>query len=366
MTMGESTGTKRDREVVFFPLFERNPYQGLLIQGLDTHGWRVRASATQVVKQVLSWFARPPAVLHLHWLHVLYERRGNRPSWLVLHGFRVILTLLRLRGVSIVWTAHNIAHHDRASLPIDRYCTAYVSRIADAVIAHSHCGRERLLSELPELDGRIVSVIPHGNYLQSYPNEISKREARERLGLDQSELVILLFGIIRSYKGTEELLDAFGQLDQPNVRLLIVGRPADAATDASVRGRTEPFASVTYLPGFVADEDVQLYLNACDAVVLPYRDILTSAVAILALSFGRACIAPDLDYFKELLDDEGTLFYGRDDPSGLRDALERATQVREAFPAMGEHNFALAQALDWDSIAEQTIAVYARASTASS
>ena len=43
---------------------------------------------------------------------------------------------------------------------------------------------------------------------------------------------------------------------------------------------------------FVPDGEVQHYLLAADAVVLPFKEILTSGSAMLALSFGRPVVAP--------------------------------------------------------------------------
>jgi len=43
---------------------------------------------------------------------------------------------------------------------------------------------------------------------------------------------------------------------------------------------------------FIPDNDIQIYMNAADIIVLPYLDILNSGVAILAMSFGKPVIAP--------------------------------------------------------------------------
>src|SRR5690606_17669800 len=43
---------------------------------------------------------------------------------------------------------------------------------------------------------------------------------------------------------------------------------------------------------FIADEHVQRYFRAADLVVLPYREILNSGTALLALSFDRPVLLP--------------------------------------------------------------------------
>src|SRR5258707_11847882 len=51
---------------------------------------------------------------------------------------------------------------------------------------------------------------------------------------------------------------------------------------------------IRFLPGHVADDDIQLYMNACDVVDLPYRRILGSGTAVLAMSFRQTSSYPAL------------------------------------------------------------------------
>jgi len=43
--------------------------------------------------------------------------------------------------------------------------------------------------------------------------------------------------------------------------------------------------------GFIPNEMMQAYLFSCDAVVVPYREILTSGTAMLAMSFWSAVVS---------------------------------------------------------------------------
>ncbi len=97
-------------------------------------------------------------------------------------------------------------------------------------------------------------------------------------------------------------------------------------------------------------------MNAADVVVLPYRDILTSGNALLAMSFGRPVIIPRLGCVMELLDDRGAFLYDSGDPGALEAAMRHALDADLA--AMGAHNYRLATAYDWQGIAGQTDRVY--------
>jgi glycosyltransferase involved in cell wall biosynthesis len=117
---------------------------------------------------------------------------------------------------------------------------------------------------------------------------------------------------------------------------------------------------VTIVPEKVDDARIQYFMNASDAVVLPYRRSLTSGAAVLAMSFARPCIAPRIGCFGEMLDERGAFLYRR---GGLRDAMEEAMRRRDELPAMGEYNRARAAAWSWDAIAARTLAVYSGSSS---
>ncbi len=59
----------------------------------------------------------------------------------------------------------------------------------------------------------------------------------------------------------------------------------------------------------IPDDQMQVYLRAADAVVLPYRDVLSSGSAILAMTFGQPVIAPAIGCLPESLGSEGTILY---------------------------------------------------------
>lgn len=45
---------------------------------------------------------------------------------------------------------------------------------------------------------------------------------------------------------------------------------------------------------FIKDEEVQVFLNCCDFVLLSYRDILTSGSFFQAVTFDRPVLSPSL------------------------------------------------------------------------
>jgi beta-1,4-mannosyltransferase len=91
-------------------------------------------------------------------------------------------------------------------------------------------------------------------------------------------------------------------------------------------------------------------MNAADIIVLPYRGVLTSGTAILAMSFGKPIIAPSIGCMPDVLDDKGSFLYDPLQKDSLIKAMKQA--LTGELKRMGEHNFELSKRLSWDEIAK--------------
>jgi glycosyltransferase involved in cell wall biosynthesis len=200
-----------------------------------------------------------------------------------------------------------------------------------------------VLREFPATARRIVQI-QHGHWIGYYPNTIARSKARSLLALTESEFVFLFLGLCRPYKNLETLINAFEQLPGKPV-LLVAGQFQDAAYERTIRAAINRSPSRIILhSGFVRNEDMQIYLRACNVVVTPYREILTSGSAILALSFGRPVIAPAIGCLRELIVEGcGFLYDSSQQLGGLRDAMQASMEA--IFDEM--HIMAEASKLDW-------------------
>jgi len=205
-------------------------------------------------------------------------------------------------------------------------------------------------------DDSKLFVVPQGNYASFYENLVSREEARARLGAGKDEKVFLFFGSVRRYKGVLELVSAFKRTEGAGVRLLIAGNPYDGEIKDELERAAAGDARIKMFLKFVPDAEVQVYMNAADAVVLPYLEITTSAALLLALSFGKPVIAPSLGYIREILDPEGGIMYDSGDPEGLFLSIKKGLQCDLA--AMGRHNLGRAAEYSWDDAARETFKIY--------
>ncbi|WP_158078546.1 glycosyltransferase [Microbulbifer mangrovi] len=233
-----------------------------------------------------------------------------------------------------------------------------IAGISSRIIIHNRGARSAFCKEFGDKYSHKMDCIPHGNYISVYPNTVSREEARRLLGL-KNEKVLLFFGNIKPYKGIETLTNVFSTLDMENSRLLIVGKPDNKklAEDINNSARLDPRIKTVFQ--YIQEEDVQIYFNASDIVVFPYRDILTSGAVILAMSFGKPCIVVDKGCMMETLHPEGGASYNSEMESELGRTLQYMLQKSEtSLEEMGSKNYKQAESLDWDTIAKRTSQAY--------
>lgn len=341
-----------------------NPYIGLFRDGLAAAGAHVGESRELAPAQI-GGVARPD-VIHLHWLEAL-----NQPPPVRVRGARRLLNsravrevrrgvrlaaLLRVllafqgSGGCVATTVHNLDPHEGGGMA-DRWALAALLRKARIVHVHD-------ASTAAEIDRRYgrtagVTVIPHGHYIAAYPNQVGRDEARRLLDLPRGAFVYVCLGLLRPYKGLEELLPAFRQLCGEQLRLVVAGRPKSPSYTARLASLADGDARIRLEPRFIPVEEVQRYLNAADIAVLPYRQITTSGAALLAFSFGLPVIAPALGAFPNLVSSERGILY-------------EGGRLVQAMTAAQAGSWAAARApildwvrqFDWEEIGRRLVAAY--------
>ena len=202
-----------------------------------------------------------------------------------------------------------------------------------------------------------LHVIPHGHYLNCYENQVTQHEARVSLGYEE-DAALFLFGAIRPYKGILDLIEAFRRIENPKAELLIVGNPINDLTKKEVLNRCQSDRRIRTCLQYVPQNEIQIFMNAADVAVFPFTDILTSGSVLLAMSFGKAIIAPGIGCIPETLDALGGNLYDPNDEDALAKGLKSI--LSNDLVAMGRHNRVKVETFSWDKIARMTSAVYYR------
>jgi glycosyltransferase involved in cell wall biosynthesis len=185
------------------------------------------------------------------------------------------------RRVPVVITAHDPEPLEGGERALERQARRW--RAADAVIIHGEGPRDLVERRAPGVPVHVVPVdLPLGG------PAVSRDHARRSLGLDGAPTALLL-GLLRPYKGIDLLADAWPSVAArvPGARLLLVGEPyACAELDRLVRS-----PGVALRPGFLAEDDFNLWAAAPDVLVLPYHRGSHSGVLHRAVATGTPVLA---------------------------------------------------------------------------
>ena len=346
-------------------------YQEFLYRDVEASGVRVRYTKGPtpshtlnilLAPAVLMWYrARGFRVLHIHWVFQFSLPWAGQKQWarrVMEWWFGLYLRTARVLGYGIVWTAHDLLPHEQV-FANDRRARDLLLSKTEVVIALS----EATATELREMGARRVSVIPMGSYADPYPVILTTDQARASFGFDDDAVVVALIGRIEPYKGADLLLAAAAQLPTSSrIKILLAGLCSDEDyRNELIRLAGETGGRATTIFEWIPDADLARFLQATDVAAFPFREITNSASVLLAQSFGRPVIIPDLPSLRDIPSDAAVRF----EPGleTLVSALERAEQLSESeYGVMSTAGLAWATRVDWANIARETVETYEIAS----
>lgn len=338
-----------------------NPYLLLLqkaLAGRDIHAsFASELGAAHPLREMAR--GQGPQILHFHWTEPFISGTSTTTALRRATRFVTALLLLRLRGCQLVWTVHNLERHDALHPRLELLAHQLLARIAHALIVHHPIADGITRRKFRLSPSKRILVAPHPHFIGAYPTGVDRATARSKLGLNANHRVFLFFGALRHYKRIPILVEAFRGVTRKDARLLIAGRCSSSEYERTLREMCRSDDRITLEPGTVPSKQVQIWMSAADAVVLPQDQVLTSGSAVLAMSFGKALIAHDSPHIRFLLGSESPGIYKPNDPAILRGILEDALSNWD-FQAIGRHNRARIEEFSWDDMAKVVEQAYAR------
>jgi glycosyltransferase involved in cell wall biosynthesis len=253
------------------------------------------------------------------------------------------LWLARALGLAVIVTAAG-GWWEGARGPqafLRRWLEGQFLRLADAILAPSR-QTEGLYVD-PRLQER-VHGLPCAGFYGYYAPPLPRPEAYRRLGIPATApYVYLCFTDLHSEQEVLALCEAFRRLWEQltpvpgnaaqGPQLVLAGRPADRRRSARLLQLAARLPALHLFLNAPAEEDIALYLGAADALVLPQLAAQRSSeveAAMLALSYGRTVVVPDLPAFADLPVPQEVIRYCLNDPQDLERALLEAYNRRDA------------------------------------
>ena len=231
------------------------------------------------------------------------------PWWNPFFGpafYTIALISKLLHKTKVLFLIHNFFPHER--LPLDRVITVKTLSRGDYHIVQSGENEAKLQRFLSHPVYRKTFHPTYGHFNQE---EITSKEARERLSLPPEAKILLFFGFVREYKGLTYLIKALRLIHEhvAEIKLLIVG---DFYDDKQKYVRQIEEAKVSDIieihDGYIPDQRVGLYFGASDLVVLPYVSATQSGIVQIAYGFKKPVVATSVGGLPEVVDNGRTGF----------------------------------------------------------
>ncbi|MGA9139544.1 MAG: glycosyltransferase [Methanocella sp.] len=279
----------------------------------------------------------------LTWYRAFRFLRQEKPEVIILqwwtssvaHMHMLISLMNTFRKAKVIIEFHEVVDPlEESILPIRLYSRVmgrWLIRRSDAYVTHSESDR-KLLAEKYGMDIGRIHVLPMGLY--DHHRRMDPAEARQALGAGiDAENIILSFGLIRPYKGIPYLIKAFGDMpaeEAQKSRLLLVGEIWEDRASVEDAIASSPYRDrITLVDRYVSDDEVGKYFSAADIVVLPYLRASQSAVAHVAMAFGKPIVVSRVGGLQESMADyKGTYFVPPADTAAIRDAIVRIRSER--------------------------------------
>lgn len=248
-----------------------NPYITMLGESLE--------STPELRLMRFSWKKALTAnydVIHFHWPEALLD--GS--TWLRRRGkdlaFALLLLRIRLKRIAVVRTVHNL------DLPQG---LSFIRRQLVTKCDHMTTLRISINPTTPPISGVAQRLIPHGHYCDWFADMPRHEKIAGR---------IAFAGLIRRYKGVENLLTCFMQTanDYPELSLSVTGKPSSTDLENVVRNATSADDRISFSSGYVAEKSLVAAITEAELVVLPYQHMHNSGSALAALSVQRPVLVP--------------------------------------------------------------------------
>lgn len=260
--------------------------------------------------------------------------------------------------VPLVLTLHDSNPYNGAGSALMRAGYLRLVHDVDAVIVHTREAAQRLA--VAGLDSDRIHHVPHGliNTAAAAP---------ERALQACSRLVLLQFGKIKPYKGVDVLLEALARVPsalRARLEVRIVGKPyLDTAPLERFVAENGLQDTVRFRFEFVHQIELDRLFSEADAILLPYRQIDASGVAMTAMARGLPVLATAIEGFNELFENgEGACLVPPGRPDKLADVLRAWAAAPETLDSLANAMRQRRAAVPtWEEIARRTLAVYAQA-----
>jgi len=324
-----------------------NPYGHLLYSAMSGKAGVVEFTPREILR------SRPADVFHIHWPDAVMTASSLRSAFR-LGRLLACFQISRFRGTAVIWTVHNVRPHEVLHPFLDRLLWKGVLRYVQGFIHLTPSSVNQFLEVFPDAASRPHQVIRHGPYDRS-PVHVSADEIDASLNppRQRRKPLVLWFGMLRTYKGVESLVEICVADSDRGFDLVIAGLPKDQGLAQFCDETARNSSGIYTLLEQLSEPQLEGLLEMADLVCLPYTKVHNSGCAFRAISSRVPVLAPRAPGLEDLEAEVGAawlnLYEGDLNAVKIKDAL-----IKNEDGAGGDpwHR------LGWSDLADQTLDFY--------
>lgn len=224
------------------------------------------------------------------------------------------------------------------------------------VLATNKWKKEKLKDMFGVPDKKIIYE-PNAVEISDFDIDITKEEARERLGIEKDVKVVVYTGHLYSWKGVDTLAEAARKL--PDVSVFFVGgTDKDVAKFQKKYGKRENINIIGYRP----HTEIPIWQKAADVLVLPntakedISKLYTSPMKLFEyMASGPPIVASDIPSIAEILNERNSVLIESDNPQVLAGGIQLILNNKDVAARIAEHAFRDVQKYSWGGRAKRII-----------
>src|SRR5690554_239586 len=321
------------------PVNEENKYIETMVRALHENGFKVYALDTFFSSKT---HFQSIKLVHLNWFENV-DDSSFRSAFRSFIRKMFVLSVIRISGKKLIWTMHNRASHEKGTGYFSRMITRCLIRWSHRIVIHSEKSRKIIEGQYPEAMEKLF-YLPHPDFIGTYgpiPPPIEQ--------VNPSSLKLLFLGAVKPYKNIELLIRAAGEYKE-NVSLTIAGKPNTSSYKQAIAQVADSAGNVQLMLEFIPDHALPGLMQSADLLVLPYDldSSLNSGTVILAFSYRKTVISPEIGTIEDLKDAKEMTFhynYGSEEEHleqlkiQIAKAIELKNQDRHIFEKLGNKLF---------------------------
>lgn len=257
--------------------------------------------------------------------------------------FLFLVKMSKKHDIKVIIEFHNLFDHDAgkikkilSSLIINR-----IVKYSDLCIVHTKEISEKLKNLAKHHVNAIILPLGPLNDLKHLDNP---NEIYELYGLNKKKKYILMFGVVRKYKGLEYAIKAMqflNKTDYSDYQLLVVGEIwINLRKEKGLINKYGLKNKIIFINKFIPDRHILPFFEIAEIIIYPYSSATQSGSINFAFSATKPIIATTVGEFKEILKDQvNGLIIPPKDPHKLANAIIKLIENQELTKKIAENGY---------------------------